>query len=124
MLPLRSTGFEEIILAGELFKRQMAEKRKRSAEAQSKTEAEAYRGYGGYGFGYVGYRGGYGGYRGGYGGYRGDIGDSVTEVVRPEDKRRLLQNEFQGIVILLQSLPFEGIVLLIINKIKVGRLKF
>ena len=75
----------EIILAGELFKRQMAEKRKRSAEAQSKTEAEAYRGYGGYGRGY-------GGYRGGYGGYRGDTGDSVTEVVRPEDKRRLLKN--------------------------------
>ena len=65
----------EIILAGELFKRQMAEKRKRSAEAQPKAEAEAYHGYGGYGRGYGGYRGGYhggyGGYRGGYGRYRG-----------------------------------------------------
>ena len=92
----------EIMLAGELFKRQMVEKRrKRSAKAQSKAEAEAYRGYGGY--------------RGGYGGYRGDTGDSVTEVVRPEDKRRLLQNEFQEIAILGQSLPFEGIVLLIIK---------
>ena len=44
-----------------------------------------------------------------------DTGDSVTEVVRPEDKRRLLQNEFQEIAILGQSLPFEGIVLLIIK---------
>ena len=45
-----------------------------------------------------------------------DTGDSVTEVVRPEDKRRLLQNEFQGISILRQSLPkFQGIVLLIIK---------
>merc|ERR1712203_6309 len=33
-----------------------------------------------------------------------DTGDSVTEVVRPEDKRRLL-NEFQPISILRQSLP-------------------
>ena len=85
----------EIILAGELFKWQMAEKRKRSAEAQSKTEAEAYRGYGGYGFGYVGYRGGYGGYRGGYGGYRGDTGDSVTEVViRPGSQARRQKTPF------------------------------
>ena len=39
-----------------------------------------------------------------------DTGDSVTEVVRPEDKRRLL-NEFQPISILRQSLPkFQGIV--------------
>ena len=44
-----------------------------------------------------------------------DTGDSVTEVVRPEDKRRLLQNELQEIAILGQSLPFEGIVLLIIK---------
>ena len=44
-----------------------------------------------------------------------DTGDSVREVVRQEDKRRLLQNEFQGIAILRQSLPFQGIVLLIIK---------
>ena len=42
-----------------------------------------------------------------------DTGDSVREVVRQEDKRRLLQNEFQPISILRQSLPkFQGIVLL------------
>ena len=42
-----------------------------------------------------------------------DTGDSVREVVRAEDKRRLLQNEFQPISILRQSLPkFQGIVLL------------
>ena len=47
-----------------------------------------------------------------------DTGDSVREVVRQEDKRRLLQNEFQPISILRQSLPpkFQGIVLLIIRK--------
>ena len=57
-----------------------------------------------------------------------DTGDSVTEVVRPEDKRRLLQNEFQGISILRQSLPklpkFQGIVLLIIKENKDGKSKF
>ena len=71
----------EIILAGELFKRQMAEKRKRSAKTQSKAEAEAYRGYGGYGRG--------------YGGYRGDTGDSVTEVVsRPGSQARRQKTPF------------------------------
>ena len=55
-----------------------------------------------------------------------DTGDSVTEVVRPEDKRRLLQNEFQGISILRQSLPpkFLGIVLLTIKENKDVKLKF
>ena len=53
-----------------------------------------------------------------------DTGDSVTEVVRPEDKRRLL-NEFQPISILRQSLPkFQGIVLLIIEENKDGKSKF
>ena len=52
-------------------------------------------------------------------------GDSVTEYVRPEDKRRLSQNEFQGIAILRQSLPnFQGIVLLTIEENKDGKLKF
>ena len=52
-----------------------------------------------------------------------DTGDSVTEVVRPEDKRRLL-NEFQPIPILRQSLPqFQGIVLLIIKVNKDGKSK-
>ena len=50
-----------------------------------------------------------------------DTGDSVTEVVRPEDKRRLL-NEFQPISILRQSLPkFQGIVFLIIKENKDGK---
>ena len=53
-----------------------------------------------------------------------DTGDSVTEVVRPEDKRRLL-NEFQPISILRQSLPkFQGIVLLTIKENKDVKLKF
>ena len=46
-------------------------------------------------------------------------------LVRPEDKRRLSQNEFQGIAILRQSLPnFQGIVLLTIEENKDGKLKF
>ena len=54
-----------------------------------------------------------------------DTGDSVREVVRAEDKRRLLQNEFQPISILRQSLPkFQGIVLLIIKENKEGKSKF
>ena len=54
-----------------------------------------------------------------------DTGDSVREVVRAEDKRRLLQNEFQPISILRQSLPkFQGIVLLIIKENKDGKSKF
>jgi hypothetical protein len=53
-----------------------------------------------------------------------DTGDSVKEVVRPEDKRRLL-NEFQPIAILRQSLPkFQGIVLLIIKENEDGKSKF
>ena len=45
-----------------------------------------------------------------------DTGDIVREVVRPEDKRRLLDEEFRPISILRQSLPtFQGIVLLIIK---------
>ena len=54
-----------------------------------------------------------------------DTGDIVKEVVRPEDKRRFLQNEFQGISILRQSLPkFEGIVLLTTKENKDGKSKF
>ena len=54
-----------------------------------------------------------------------DTGDSVREVVRQEDKRRLLQNEFQPISILRQSLPkFQGIVLLIIKENEDGNSKF
>ena len=48
-----------------------------------------------------------------------------VNLVRPEDKRHLLQKELRPKAILRQSLPkFQGIVLLTIKENKDGKLKF